>query len=255
MRIALVAIVLIACVPLVWLELPAARAQTLDPLVADPQHYKLEIENQWVRVIRERMGPNEKMPMHQHPAPGSVIVFLTDRHNRLTAPDGTGQELRNHAGDLMWSPASTHRSENLNAAPFEAVQIEPRRPANKTAASPAAPPTSQDKLDATVVDPQHYHVELDNEYVRVIRVSIGPHEKLRLHKHPETGAVLVHLTDQNMRLTLSDGTTRASQYAAKRVRWVDPGAAHQDENLSDAPLRFIRIELKLAVNRESRSKN
>ena len=30
------------------------------------------------------MGPHEKMPMHQHPAPGSVIVFLTDRNNRLT---------------------------------------------------------------------------------------------------------------------------------------------------------------------------
>ena len=144
----------------------------------------------------------------------------------------------------MWSAPSTHRSENLNDAPFEAVQIEPRRPANGTPVKSAP----AEKLDATVVDPQHYHVELDNEYVRVIRVSIGPHEKLRLHKHPDTGAVLVHLTDQNMRLTLSDGTKRASRYAAKQVRWVEPGIAHQDENLSDTPLRFIRIELKLAAD-------
>jgi quercetin dioxygenase-like cupin family protein len=143
----------------------------------------------------------------------------------------------------MWSPASTHRSENLSGEPFEAVQIEPRRPAS---AAPA-PPVVTEKLDATVVDPQHYHVELDNEYVRVIRVSIGPHEKLRLHKHPDTGAVLVHLTDQNMRLTLADGSVRNSRYPAKQVRWVEPGVAHQDENLSDTPLRFIRIELKLAV--------
>jgi quercetin dioxygenase-like cupin family protein len=172
-----------------------------------------------------------------------VGPFLTDRHNRLTTPDGTSQELRNRAGDLMWSMPSTHRGENLTNAPFEAVQIEPRRP-TRASASPAPP----DKLDATVVDPQHYHVELENEYVRVIRVTIGPHEKLRLHKHPDTGAVLVHLTDQNMRLTLADGTTRASRYAAKQVRWVEPGGAHQDENLSDAPLSFIRIELKLAVD-------
>jgi quercetin dioxygenase-like cupin family protein len=90
-------------------------------------------------------------------------------------------------------------------------------------------------------------VDLENEYVRVIRVSIGPHEKLRLHTHPDTGAVLVHLTDQKMQLTLADGTVRDSRYAAKQVRWVEPGAAHQDENLSDTPLSFIRIELKLAV--------
>jgi quercetin dioxygenase-like cupin family protein len=222
--------------------LASLRAQSLDPLVADPQHYHLEFENQWVRVLREKMGPHEKMSMHSHPMPGSVIVFLTDRHNRLTSQDGASQELRDRAGDLMWSAASTHRSENLSDASFEGVQIEPRKPASGAAASPFA----IEKLDATVVDPQHYHVVLENEYVRVIRVSIGPHEKLRLHKHPDTGAVLVHLTDQNMRLTLSDGTIRDSRYPAKQVRWVAPGAAHQDENLSDIPLSFIRIELKLA---------
>jgi quercetin dioxygenase-like cupin family protein len=222
--------------------LASLRAQSLDPLVADPQHYHLEFENQWVRVIREKMGPHEKMPMHAHPSPGSVIVFLTDRHNRLISQDGASQELRDSAGDLMWSAPSTHRSENLSDAPFEAVQIEPRKPANGLPVSPFA----VEKLDATVVDPQHYQVVLENEYVRVIRVNIGPHEKLRLHKHPDTGAVLVHLTDQNMRLTLADGTIRDSRYPAKQVRWVEPGAAHQDENLSDTPLRFIRIELKLA---------
>jgi quercetin dioxygenase-like cupin family protein len=223
--------------------LASLRAQSLDPLVADPQHYHLEFENQWVRVLREKMGPREKMPTHQHPLPGSVIVFLTDRHNRLTSQEGASQELRDHAGDLMWSPASTHRSENLSDAPFEAIQIEPKRPAG---AAPVSPFTAG-KLDATVVDPQHYQVVLENEYVRAIRVSIGPHEKLLLHKHPDAGAVLVHLTDQDMRLTLSDGTVRDSRYPAKQVRWVGPGAAHQDENLSDAPLKFIRIELKLAV--------
>jgi quercetin dioxygenase-like cupin family protein len=232
--------VAVASVTSVFWKLPAVHAQSLDPLVADPLHYHLELENQWVRVIRERMGPNEKMPMHQHPGPGSVIVFLTDRHNRLTSPDGARQELRNRAGDLMWSAASTHRSENLTGAQFEAVQIEPRR------AGAALPPAAKDKLDAVAIDPQHYHVEFENEYVRVIRVSIGPHEKLRMHTHPDSGAVLVHLTNQNMQLTLADGTVRPSRYAAKQVRWVDPGIAHQDENLSDAPLQFIRIELKLA---------
>jgi oxalate decarboxylase/phosphoglucose isomerase-like protein (cupin superfamily) len=69
---------------------------------------------------------------------------------------------------------------------------------------------------------------------------------LRLHKHPATGAILVHLTDQNMRLTMADGTVRDSRYAAKQARWVEPGIAHQDENVSDMPLRFIRIELKLS---------
>jgi hypothetical protein len=217
------------------------RAQAPDPLVADPQHYKLEIENQWVRVIREHMGPREMMPMHQHPAPGAVIVFLTDRHNRLTTPAGAAQELRNHAGELMWSPPSAHKGENLDAAQFEAVQIEPRRPSGVVITPAPAEP-----MDAPTVDPQHYHVEIDNEYVRVLRVAIAPHEKLALHKHPDTKAVLVQLTDQNLRLWRTDGTMTESKYAAKQVRWVESAGAHQDENMSDTPLRFIRIELKQA---------
>lgn len=219
-----------------------ARAQSLDPLAIDPQHYHLDIENQWVRAFHEQMAPHATMPMHQHPAPGAVIVFLTDRHNRLTAPDGASRDLRDHAGDVMWSTPSTHRSENLSDIPFEAVQIEPRKPGG--GAPPSAPP---DKLDAAAVDPQHYHVEFENEYVRVLRVTIGPHEKLRLHTHPPTGAVLVQLTAQNLRLTLADGTSRLSKFPAGKVRWVEPGAAHQDENLSDAPLKFIRVELKFAT--------
>jgi quercetin dioxygenase-like cupin family protein len=224
----------------------AADRQSLDPLAVDHQHYQVDVENQWVRAFREKMAPFEKMPMHQHPGPGAVIVLLTDRHNRLTSPEGTSRELRDHAGAVMWSLPSTHRSENLNNTPFEAIQIEPRRPAGAA----ARPPFTVDKTDATVVDPAHYHVELENEYVRVLRVTIGPHERLAMHTHPQTGAVLVQLTDQNLRLTTSDGTARISHYAAGEVRWVGPGAAHQDENLSEAPLKFIRVELKSAVGRD-----
>ncbi|MBV8905005.1 MAG: hypothetical protein JOZ22_15350 [Acidobacteriia bacterium] len=229
---------------------PGGQAQSLDPLAVDPRHYHLEIENQWVRVIREHMGPRDTMPMHQHPAPGAVIVFLTDRHNRLTTPNGASQELRNVAGDLMWSAASTHQSENLNDAPFEAIQVEPRIREGPE----AAPRVAAEALDATVVDPQHYRVELENEYVRVLRVAIGPHEKLALHKHPDTGAVLVHLTDQNLRITSADGASRESRYAAGQVHWAAPAPPHQDENLNGTPLRFIRVELKHAAAASSRSK-
>jgi quercetin dioxygenase-like cupin family protein len=103
-------------------------------------------------------------------------------------------------------------------------------------------------MDAPAVDPQHYHVEFENEYVRVLRVTIGPHQKLRQHTHPNTFAVLVQLTDQNLRLTSADGASRVSKYPAGLARWVEPpGAAHQDENLADTPLKFIRVELKQAV--------
>ena len=54
----------------------AMSAQAQDAVTADPKHYKVEFENEQVRVLRISYGPGEKSVMHQHPA--NVAVFLTD---------------------------------------------------------------------------------------------------------------------------------------------------------------------------------
>ncbi len=224
-----------------WFASPVAQGESLDPLTVDPPHYTLEIENKWTRVFREHMGPRDTMIMHQHPLPGAVIVMLTDRHNRLTAPDGTAREFQNKAGYVMWSAASSHQSENLDPIYFEALQIEPRAPRGASVTSAAV-----EKSDPVVTDPKHFHVELDNEYARVIRIHVGPHEKLSLHKRPDTKSVIVYLTDYNARVTEAGGKSSQISHKAKQVLFVDAVGAHQEENLSDVPMELIRVELKQA---------
>ncbi len=224
---------------LLWIR--AAAAQAPDPLIADPAHSHLELENQWVRVFEEHLGPHETMPMHQHPAPGAVIVFLTDRNNRLTYFDGSVKSFQNHAGEVIWAAPTTHKSENLTGGQFAALQIEPRPVANPK-------PFPKESTDAVIVDPAHYRVLLENEWVRAISLTVGPHEKLKFHKHPATGAVVVLLTDQNMRQYHADGSSHENHGKAGTVRWAPPDESHQDENLSDKPFRLVRIELKQAQN-------
>jgi beta-alanine degradation protein BauB len=223
----------------VWIAAAAAANQAPDPLIADPSHTYLELRNQWVRVFEEYLGPHETMPLHQHPAPGAAIIFLTDRNNKLTYLDGSSKTFQNHAGEVIWAAPTTHKSENLTNARFAAIQIEP-----KPAAHPKLFPT--ESTDAVTIDPAHYHVLLDNEWFRAIALTVGPHEKLKMHKHPATGAVIVYLTDQDMRQYHTNGPPRESHYKAGVVRWAEPDAAHQDENLSDKPFRIIRVEVKQA---------
>ena len=45
---------------------PATLAQ--DPAKVDPKHYRVEFENEHVRVVRINYGPHEKSVMHYHPA-------------------------------------------------------------------------------------------------------------------------------------------------------------------------------------------
>ena len=45
----------------------AAPAMAQDPAKVDAKHYKLEFENDQVRVLRITYGPGEKSVMHEHP--------------------------------------------------------------------------------------------------------------------------------------------------------------------------------------------
>ena len=221
--------------------LAAGWAQDSDPVIADPQHHHLEFQNQWVRIIREKMGPHENATRHAEP--GSVVVFLTDQNISETQENGSTRMVRHKAGDVVWSPAGTHKDENRSDATFESVVIEPKKAAGGTAAPASA---AENKLEAAIVDPKHYHVEFENDLVRVIRFPMEPHDKTLMHTHPSTGAVIVALTDQNTRQTLADGTSREIRHKAGEAWWGAPNIAHQDENASDKRAVVIRIELKQA---------
>jgi quercetin dioxygenase-like cupin family protein len=93
-----------------------------DPAKVDPDHYKVEFENDQVRVLRIGYGPNDKGVMHEHP--GSITVWLTDGHGIITLADGDVQEVDTKAGDVAWMAPAKHRGENTSDQPFEVIQIE-----------------------------------------------------------------------------------------------------------------------------------
>jgi quercetin dioxygenase-like cupin family protein len=93
-----------------------------DPVTADPQHYKVEFENDQVRVLRVTYGPGEKSVMHYHPA--GVAVFLTDHHVKFTFPDGRSEERNAKAKETLLHPAGDHIPENLSDEPLELILVE-----------------------------------------------------------------------------------------------------------------------------------
>jgi hypothetical protein len=95
----------------------------LDPVKIDPKHYKVELENDQVRVIRAHMGPHESVPMHEHSL-NRVSVFLTDQNILGTTPDGKTQTAVHKAGDVIWGTPITHKEQNLNDVPFEIIVVE-----------------------------------------------------------------------------------------------------------------------------------
>jgi hypothetical protein len=58
-----------------------------DPLKVDPAHFRLEFENDQVRVVRVHFGPHYKSPMNE--VPPRVVIASTDEHIKVIFPDGT----------------------------------------------------------------------------------------------------------------------------------------------------------------------
>ena len=217
------------------LAVPAAMAQ--DPIKVDPKHYKVEVDNSQVRVLRIKYGPREKSVMHSHPI--GVVVFLTDAHLRFHLPGGKSEVRDGKAGTAQMTPEETHLPENLSAKPFEAILIELKG---------VEAPFEELKDDPLNLDSKHYVAEADvsqnaseDTFVRVLHVKYGPHEKSVMHSHPD--AVAVFLADANFKFTLAGGRSEVRNGKAGDVRFT-PAETHLPENTGANTVQLILVELK-----------
>jgi quercetin dioxygenase-like cupin family protein len=92
-------------------------------------------------------------------------------------------------------------------------------------------------------------LELQNDWVRVRRLKLAPHEKTPITEH--LPLVTVYLTDARLRITGADRRAEEVMQAAGTVAYRS-GARYAEENLSDRPLEAIVVELKPGATKSPR---
>jgi hypothetical protein len=83
---------------------------TRDPVVSDSTHYKVEFENEHVRVLRVHYGAREHGAMHEHLL-NRVVLYLNDQ------PGAKADDVR------MAGPAM-HAEENSSDQPADRIAVE-----------------------------------------------------------------------------------------------------------------------------------
>jgi quercetin dioxygenase-like cupin family protein len=101
-------------------------ASAQDAAKVDPNHYKVEVDNAEMRILRVHYGPHEKSVMHSHP--DGAVVYLTDGSMNFHTPDGKTQETSGKAGETRYTPATTHLPENTGDQGFDAIVVELKHP-------------------------------------------------------------------------------------------------------------------------------
>ncbi|MEK6323879.1 MAG: hypothetical protein AABN33_19720 [Acidobacteriota bacterium] len=84
-------------------------AKGADPVKADPKHFKVRLNNAWVRVLEFRAQPADKVPMHTHPS--YVTYNFTGGKTTFTFPDGKTAEREATAGNVTWNESEAHAAQ------------------------------------------------------------------------------------------------------------------------------------------------
>jgi len=93
-----------------------------DALAADPKHYKLDFENDRMRVLRLTLKGDEAVPVHDDA--DALFVCVKECHLRLTRPGGRSQDIHLQAGESRWIYGDTRSEKNLGTQPLEMLIIE-----------------------------------------------------------------------------------------------------------------------------------
>lgn len=100
----------------------AGTAAAQDPLPLYPENYRVLLENDRVRVLDFRLRKGATEQSHSHPA--HVVYVVAPFEVRFTFPDGRTGIRKAAAGDVLFSEAVTHATENIGGTEAHGILVE-----------------------------------------------------------------------------------------------------------------------------------
>ena len=109
-----------------------AKAQ--DAVKVAPDHFKVLLDNDQVRVLEFHSKPGEKIGIHSHP--NYFIYSFSAGKTKFTSPDGKTEERDSQVGQTTWREAETHASEFVGPGEAHSLLVELKGRAKKATKKP-----------------------------------------------------------------------------------------------------------------------
>jgi hypothetical protein len=183
----------------------AVHGSAQEPTTTLPDAYKLQLENDHVRVVRVHYAAGAKLPDHTHPAGTTMYVYLTDS-------DGV---VFRHSG-------GSNRAVTRPAVKAGAVRVATGREEHHTAENPASTPSRFLRIllktdsagERTMYRLQPAEDSFDNKQLRITRVNVTAGTPLTIDAPSGQPALIV---------SVPSGETQWIA-AGTRTTLSDPGA-------------------------------
>ncbi len=197
----------------------------------EPRHHP-KFENEFVRIWDVTVPAKDATLWHAH-RNDNVVVTLADAslHIETLGRDATDAQWK--FGEVRFSKATyIHRAMNVGSTPFHNFTIELlKSPAFRTDLLKLPKEAGREPV-------------IENDRVRVYRVTLAPGEATPVHTHPLPG-LSVALTKSEIELT-TQGQTKPQRlsFAGPDVRWRAGAVTHTVKNVGKTMFEAVDIELK-----------
>ena len=197
----------------------------------EPRHHP-KLENEFVRIWDVTVPVGDATLWHTHRNDNVVVTVVGAKlHLETVGRDPVDTEWK--FGEVRFSKATyVHRAMNVGPTAFRNLTIELLKPTSflKDAAS-LPPETGREPI-------------LENDRVRVYRVTLAPGEATPKHTHPLPG-LSIALADAEIEIT-TEGQSTPDRLTVKSadVRWRAGAVTHSVKNIGKTPFEAVDVELK-----------
>lgn len=208
------------------------KPDSTDAVAAAPEHHKVVLENDVVRVLEARVPLHSHEPPHTHPWPS---VFF-EQTSGLNEPWKTV--------NIRWSQGGPSKGFESSDRDRHNLLIELKN----TDCQPAPAAELPDTDGVKIHDP-NMTVVLENAYVRVLSVRIPPGEKEPWHTHTWPAVVVYFSLPASQRLLEGGKKTPRPELKELQVTYdANSQPLHSVENLGTVTYQAYRVELKPTTN-------
>jgi hypothetical protein len=197
-----------------------------EPTKTLPKSYKLEFENDRVRVVRVHYDAKAKLPEHEHPGGITVyfyfnaspgVLFQHDDGVPITRPAVQPGAIRIGSG-----PGEHHTVTNLADTPTDFLRVLLK---NTDVAVKGRP---MSRMPPGVM-------EYDNAMLHINRINVQPGTKTRVEAR----------SFPILRIAWIPGKTEWKIAAKDGYRFLDKGTTEEFEATGDVPMQLVTLELRL----------
>ena len=216
-----------------------------DPFKVAPQAYKLDFENEWVKVARVHYGPHEKIPAHDHTKTAAAYVYLNDggpvifRHIGLEYGAITRQATKAGSFRLYRAVKEVHEVENTSDLPSDFLRVEFKtQPVNESSLR------GRFYREDYPAGENFKKVQFENEQVRVTRLVCAAGKSLDASTNSTEPALLIALSRAQLTSTGPKGAKTRLSLATGDTGWVPANERRLFENTGATPAELLRFDFK-----------